>query len=68
LFSAGVIQYAFTYYIENGPETPIVDYTPLYYITNESRGLKADETVMCCFEVEIINPDPRFDYIRLYAI
>lgn len=68
IFTAGVIQYAFTYYIENGPETPIVDYTPLYYITNKSRGLKEDETVMCSFEVKIQNPDRRFDYIRVYSI
>lgn len=68
IFSAGVIQYAFTYYIKNGPETGIIDYTPLYYITNAKRGLKEDETTSCSFEVKIINPDKRFDYIRLYAI
>lgn len=68
LFSAGVIQYAFTYYIKNGPETPIVDYTPLYYITNETRGLREDEVTNCSFNVKVINPDTRFDYIRIYAI
>lgn len=68
LFTAGIIQYAFTYYIKNGPETGIIDYTPMYYITNKNRGLKADETTMCSFEVQVLNPDIRFDYVRIYAI
>ena len=68
LFTGGVIQYAFTYYLENGPETPIVDYTPLYYITAEGRGLKPDEVIACSFEVQIVNPDTRYDYARVYSI
>ena len=67
-FTAGVIQYAFTYYRENGPETGIVDMTPLYYVSENTRGIAADETVGCSFKVTIQNPDTSFDYIRLYSI
>lgn len=68
VFTAGVIQYAFTYYMKYGAETGIVDMTPLYYISEAERGLLADETVGCSFRVKINNPDIRFDYLRLYSI
>ena len=68
IFTAGVIQYAFTYYMKYGAETGIVDMTPLYYISEVERGLLADETVGCSFKVKIKNPDTRFDYLRLYSI
>lgn len=68
VFTAGVIQYAFTYYMKYGAETGIVDMTPLYYISEAERGLLADETVGCSFRVKIKNPDTRFDYLRLYSI
>ena len=68
IFTAGVIQYAFTYYMKYGAETGIVDMTPLYYISETERGLLADETVGCSFKVKIKNPDTRFDYLRLYSI
>lgn len=67
-FTAGVVQYAFTYYIKNGPETGIIDMTPLYYISESDRGVDNDQTVGCSFKVSIQNPDTRFDYIRLYSI
>lgn len=67
-FTAGVIQYAFTYYIKNGPETGLIDITPLYYISESNRGIDNDTTVGCSFKVNIQNPDTRFDYIRLYSI
>lgn len=68
IFTAGVIQYAFTYYMKYGAETGIVDMTPLYYIGETDRGLEAEDTVGCSFKVAITNPDYRFDYIRLYSI
>lgn len=68
IFTAGVIQYAFTYYMKYGAETGIVDMTPLYYIGETDRGLEAEDTVGCSFKVSITNPDYRFDYIRLYSI
>ena len=67
-FTAGVVQYAFTYYIKNGPETGIIDTTPLYQIAEPDRGVDNDATVGCSFKVNIQNPDLRFDYIRLYSI
>lgn len=68
VFTAGVIQYAFTYFNKNGAETNIVDMTPLYYIGEENRGLQANETVGCSYEVTVKNPDTSFDYIRIYSI
>lgn len=68
VFESGVIQYAFTYYNKHGAETSIVDMTPLYYISEENRGVREDESVGCSFKVTIYNPDKSFDYIRLYSI
>lgn len=68
VFNAGVIQYAFTYYMKYGAETSIVDMTPLYYVSEKERGLLADETVGCSFKIRIENPDTRFDYLRIYSI
>lgn len=68
IFTAGVVQYAFTYYMKHGAETSIVDVTPLYYIGEEDRGIAADDTVGCSYKVTIQNPDLRYDYIRLYSI
>lgn len=67
-FHSGVIQYAFSYSIKNGPETPIIDYSPLYYISEENKGSKFESTVSMSFKVSIRNPDTRFDYIKLYSI
>lgn len=67
-FTSGVIQYAFTYFTKYGAETNIVDISPLYYISEDTRGCAADEVVGCSFKVSIQNPDSNFDYIRLYSI
>lgn len=68
IFTAGVIQYAFTYYMKNGAETSIVDMTPLYYVSETDGGLLADESVGCSFRITINNTDTRYDYLRLYSI
>ena len=68
IFTSGVIQYAFTYFNKYGAETNIVDMTPLYYISEENRGVREDETVGCSFKVTINNPDTSFDYARIYSI
>lgn len=68
IFTAGVVQYAFTYYMKYGAETGIVDMTPLYYISEVDRGIMADETVGCSFKIKVKNPDIRFDYMRVYSI
>lgn len=67
-FSAGVIQYVFTYYNLYGAETNIVDISPLYYISEEDRGAEADTVVGCSFKVKVQNPDTSFDFIRIYSI
>lgn len=68
VFTSGVVQYAFTYFNKYGAETNIVDMTPLYYISEETRGVREDETVGCSFKVTIKNPDTSFDYARIYSI
>lgn len=68
IFQSGVVQYAFTYFNKYGAETNIVDMTPLYYISEETRGVREDEAVGCSFKVTIKNPDTSFDYARVYSI
>ena len=68
VFQSGVVQYAFTYFNKYGAETNIVDMTPLYYISEDTKGVREDEVVGCSFKVTIKNPDTSFDYIRLYSI
>ena len=67
-FTSGVVQYAISYYRENGPETGIIDVTPMYYIAEEHRGITANETAGCSFKITIQNPDTSFDYLRVYQI
>lgn len=68
IFTSGVIQYAFTYFNKYGAETNIVDMTPLLYISEDTRGVREDETVGCSFKITIKNPDTSFDYARVYSI
>lgn len=68
VFTSGVIQYAFTYFNKYGAETNIVDMTPLLYISEDTRGVREDETVGCSFKITIKNPDTSFDYARVYSI
>lgn len=67
-FASGVIQYAFTYYNMYGQESNIFYTTPLQYISFSSRGANPEEKVSNSFTITIKNPDPRFDYIRIYSI
>lgn len=67
-FASGVIQYAFTYYNMYGQESNIFYTTPLQYISFSSRGASPEEKVSNSFTITIKNPDPRFDYIRIYSI
>ena len=68
VFASGVIQYAFTYYNMYGQESNIFYTTPLQYISFSSRGASPEEKVSNSFTITIKNPDPRFDYIRVYSI
>lgn len=67
-FTAGVIQYSFSYYRKYGQQSRIVYTTPLNYILVESRGGSSGEVVNCTFEITINNVDQNFDYIRVYSI
>lgn len=67
-FAPGVIQYAFTYYYKYGQESNIFYTTPLYYLSHNDRGASPEEMVDNAFEIEIHNPDLRFDYLRIYSI
>lgn len=67
-FAPGVIQYAFTYYNMYGQESNIFYTSPLQYISFDSRGANPEEKVSNSFTITIKNPDPKFDYLRIYSI
>ena len=68
LFAAGTVQYAFSYYNKFGQESRIFDYTPLYYLSPKERGLQADQTSNCSFQIKLTNLDTNFQYVRVYSI
>lgn len=68
LFAPGVIQYAFTYVNKYGQQSNLVYVSSLFYLTYNDRGASAEDKVTSSFEITIQNPDPNFDYIRLYSI
>lgn len=68
-FTAGTVQYAFSYYNINGAETALVDISPLQYPSFKDRAGKEGEIVDSSFSVTINNLDTsHYQYIRLYAI
>lgn len=67
-FSAGTIQYAFTYYNKYEQETNIFYVTPLYYISFPDRGGNAEDQVSNCFKITVNNIDLNFEYLRIYSI
>ena len=67
-FPAGTIQYAFTYYSLNGPETNVFETTPLYELSPKTKGIAADGRTNCSFHISLSNLDTSFEYIRVYAI
>ena len=68
LFSAGTIQYAFTYLGDFNQETNIFDFTPLNYISNKGKANSSDDTISNSFTIEINNVDTTFNYVRIYSI
>lgn len=69
LFAPGVIQYCYTYFNKYGGETNIVDTSPLLYINEKDKGASPENNVTNnCFGININNPDPSFEYARLYSI
>lgn len=69
-FPAGVIQYCFTFAVENGQESNIFYTSPLYYITrSESSGLPVGEYSNCSFKITFNNVEFRnFDTVRVYSL
>ena len=67
-FPAGTIQYAFTYFNQNGPETNVFETTPLYELCPKEKGVAADGRSTCSFNINITYPDITFEYLRIYAI
>lgn len=67
-FAPGVIQYAFTYFNKYGQESNIFYTSPLYYISYNNRGASPEDRVSNSFNIEVVNVDKRFDYIRIYSI
>lgn len=66
-FTAGVIQYCYTYFNKYENETPIINYSSLNYIST-SQGIANDKTVTCSFNINIKNINPNYEYLRLYAL
>ena len=67
--SAGVIQYALTYYNLYGQETNIFHQSSLNYISYNNRGASPeDTTVSASFTLKLENLDPNFEFVRIYAI
>lgn len=67
-FAPGVIQYAFTYFNKYGQESNIFYTSPLYYVSYNNRGASPEDKVSNSFNIEVVNVDKRFDYIRIYSI
>ena len=67
-FAPGVIQYAFTYFNKYGQESNIFYTSPFYYISYNNRGASPEDKVSNSFNIEVVNVDRRFDYIRIYSI
>lgn len=66
-FTAGVIQYCYTYFNKYENETPIINYSSLNYIST-SQGIANDKTVTCSFNINIKNINTNYAYLRLYAL
>lgn len=68
LFPSGVIQYAFTYSRNYGQESAIFYTTPLLYLTDQYRGLSAESTASCAFNITFTDVDTSFDKLNIYSI
>lgn len=67
-FSAGTIQYAFTYYNKYGQESNVFYTTELYNLSHNDRGGSPEDKINNSFTIDIYNADKKFDYIRVYSI
>ena len=70
-FASGVIQYAYSFYDNNGRESNLVDASSLFFITNDNRGADAETICNNAFSIKIEginNINYKYDYIRIYSI
>lgn len=67
-FTAGIIQYTFNYYTKYGAETPLIETSPLEYITFRDRGAEPGDNITNSFKIDINDIDSSFDGIRIYSI
>lgn len=67
-FKSGIIQYAMTYFNENGAESNIFWISDINYISFEDRAGKVDEIIPNTFKIVANNLEPKYDYVRLYSI
>lgn len=67
-FSAGVIQYVFTYYNKYGQESNIFYTSPLYYTSYGDRGLSSEQLSSNAFQLSLMNLDNKFNFVRIYSI
>ena len=67
-FPAGTIQYAFTYFNLNGPETNIFRTSSLYELSPQEKGVAADGRTTCSFKIHLERLDEAFNCVRVYAI
>lgn len=68
-FKPGVIQYAMTLVANNDAESAIFYISPMYYLTNASRGESTDNMVHNVLHIEAtISNNNNFKRVRIYAI
>lgn len=67
-FPSGTIQYALTYIHKYGQESNIFHTTELQYISYEDRGASPEDRVNTSFVLKVVNPDVKFNFIRVYSI
>ena len=68
MFPAGVLQYAFTYFDQNGQESNIFYTSPLLYTSHKDRGGSPEDRVDNVFRIKIKSVDTDFDFVRIYSI
>lgn len=68
IFPSGVIQYAFTYYRKYGQESSVAGISPMLFIADDNRGSAPDETVYCCYKIQLSGLSQKFDGVRIYSI
>lgn len=67
-FPAGIIQYAFTYSDKGLQESNLWYVSPMYYITQTTKGAEAGSICNVAFQLEFSGIDNTFDYMQIYAI